>query len=84
MRKAKMAPMMALIQRHCRAGEMPHWSAPQPTIGEMRPPMVVVRPRGDAGSETDVLAEVSLAEDDDGAVGGEEREGDGEGVAASP
>lgn len=33
--------------------------------------------QGDAGSETDVLAEVSLAEDDDGAVGGEEREGDG-------
>ena len=44
MRKAKTAPKIAAIQRICRAVVSPHVSAPQPTSGENRPPMVVLSP----------------------------------------
>ena len=43
-RKEKTAPKTALIQRICRAVEMPHWSAAQPTNGEHKPPIVVLSP----------------------------------------
>ena len=44
-KNAKMAPRIAAIQRTCRAVVMPQVSAPQPMMGETRPPMVVERPR---------------------------------------
>ena len=61
MRKAKMEPMMAQIQRICRAVVRPHWSAPQPTRGETRPPMVVVKPKVTPEAKPTFFPEVGLS-----------------------